>query len=116
MPLTPETLTRHELAGLDVRVVDADNPSLVGIEGTVVGETMRTLRIAVGSARAKMVPKAGTTFEFAITDEAAASRKASGSTSKPTEGDDVVYVTVDGKTLLSRPALRTEHSGDSKWR
>jgi ribonuclease P protein subunit POP4 len=116
MPLTPETLTRHELAGLDVRVVDADNRSLIGIEGTVVGETMRTLRVATSTSRAKMVPKAGATFEFAITDEAAVGRKAPGSTSKPTEGDGVVYVTVDGTTLLSRPALRTEQSGDSKWR
>ena len=119
MPLTPETLTRHELAGLPVRVVAADNPDLVGIEGRVVGETMRTLRIATGTSRVKVVPKGGTTFEFALTDETAGRREAPGSTSKPSEregGQDVVYVTVDGATLLSRPALRTEQAGDSKWR
>jgi ribonuclease P protein subunit POP4 len=80
------------------------------------------------------------------TDEAAVGRKASGSTSKresetagvlpgqsgstregSPDGDgrspsrtgdcqDVVYVTVDGVRLLSRPANRTEITGDSKWR
>ncbi|MFD1685761.1 ribonuclease P protein component 1 [Halobellus litoreus] len=96
MALTPETLTRHELNGLRVAVVDAPNPDLVGIEGRVVVETMRTLHVdvseceavdvesdatadtdavAVGSdadptearrARVKQVPKGGTTFEFAL--------------------------------------------------
>jgi ribonuclease P protein subunit POP4 len=117
---TPETITRHELAGLPVRVVDADNPDLLGIEGRVVGETMRTLRIAAGASRAKVVPKVGTKFEFALEDEAADSRKASGSASELPSRDegseDVGYVTVDGATLLSRPALRTETAGDSKWR
>lgn len=80
------------------------------------------------------------------TDEAAGRRKASGSTFKresetagvlpgqsgstregSPDGDgrspsrtgdceDVVYVTVDGVQLLSRPANRTETAGDSKWR
>jgi len=106
MALTPETLTRHELNGLRVAVVDAPNPDLVGIEGRVVVETMRTLHVdvsgsdavAVGDdaaeerrARVKQVPKGGTTFEFALpsrderpgrTDEAADAAKASGTASK----------------------------------
>ncbi|MFT4891484.1 MAG: ribonuclease P protein subunit POP4, partial [Halobacteriales archaeon] len=48
MPLTPETLPRHELVGLPVRVADAPNPDLVGIEGRVVRETMRTLVVGDG--------------------------------------------------------------------
>ena len=149
MALTPETLPKHELIGLRVRVAAADNPDLVGIEGRVVGETMRTLRIESAEsvergstrtegrtpsgsderdARVKQVPKQGTTFEFAITDESAASEKEAGTASKrgsetagvrsgqsgPCEG--AAYVTVDGRRLLSRPALRTETNGDSKWR
>lgn len=117
MPLSPETITRHELVGLPVRVVAADNPDLVGIEGRVVGETMQTLRVVTDSSRTKVVAKQGTTFEFALMDEAATDRKAVGSPSElPPGGDGEVYVTVDGATLLSRPALRTEQSGDSKWR
>ena len=162
MALTPETLLRHELNGLPVRVVDAANPDLVGIAGRVVVETMQTLHVDDGT-RVRQVPKRGATLEFALTqgepasvdtlstdrtrtDEAAVGRKASGSTSKresetagvlpgqsgstregSPDGDgrspsrtgdcqDVVYVTVDGVRLLSRPANRTEITGDSKWR
>jgi ribonuclease P protein subunit POP4 len=45
MPLTPQTLTRHEIVGLPVRVVDAPNPDLVGIEGRVRSESRQTLVI-----------------------------------------------------------------------
>lgn len=143
MPLTPETLTRHELNGLHVEVVDAANPDLVGIAGRIVVETMQTFMVDDGS-RVRQVPKNGATFEFTIqrTDEAADAEKASGTTSKlrsdTTGGLDasqsgrhaeahsaasrdsencegVAYVTVDGSQLLSRPALRTETRGNTKW-
>jgi ribonuclease P protein subunit POP4 len=70
MPLTPETLTRHELNGLPVRVVDAANSTLVGIEGRVVAETQGTLSVA-SADRVWQVPKQGSKFEFALTDESA---------------------------------------------
>lgn len=162
MAITPETLTRHELNGLPIRVVDAASADFVGIGGRVVLETMQTLQVDDGS-RVRQVPKRGTTFEFRLpnsstdaaataastsTDEAADDRKASGSTSQlgsetagvrpgqsgpsaapharesgaSQRGDDardeckdVVYVTVDGATLLSRPATRTERAGDTTW-
>ncbi|WP_121744572.1 ribonuclease P protein component 1 [Natronorubrum halophilum] len=153
MALTPETLPRHELNGLPVRVVESDDSSRVDLEGRVVIETTNTLSIEVrenGESRVVMVPKSGSTFEFAITDEAADFAKESGTTSKladtqpdssdtPGEsdraggdaadcrgddpsrdprhaaGENVAYVTVDGSRLLSRPARRTETSGDSPW-
>ena len=65
MPLTPETLTRHELIGVPIRVADAPNPDLVGISGRVVSETMQTFVVATDSGE-KRVPKAGTTFEMAL--------------------------------------------------
>ncbi|AUX08337.1 ribonuclease P protein subunit POP4 [Halalkaliarchaeum desulfuricum] len=147
--LTPETIAKHELAGLPVRVADASSADSVGIHGRVVRETMRTLVIATDSGE-KVVPKRGTTFEFALvadptrepTDEAAGDRKAPGSASERgsdtaglfsrqsgssgsetdparsarSEREDVVYVTVDGDRLLSRPAERTENAGVSTWR
>ncbi|WP_303647620.1 MULTISPECIES: ribonuclease P protein component 1 [unclassified Haloarchaeobius] len=121
MALTPETLPRHELNGLYVEVVDAANPDLVGIAGRIVIETMQTLHVedrVDGESRVRQVPKQGTVFEFRLTDETADPEKGSGTTSKPgiPTGDDVAYVTVDGVRLLSRPALRTETTGDSKWR
>lgn len=45
MPLTPETLTRHELAGLHVEVVESTDPSRVGLSGRIVRETMNTLLV-----------------------------------------------------------------------
>ena len=81
MPLTPETITKHELAGLRVRVASATNPSLESIEGRVVSETMNTLTVESAS-RSWQVPKQGTTFEFELTDEAAASVKEAGTASK----------------------------------
>ncbi|NKE35561.1 ribonuclease P protein component 1 [Natronococcus sp. JC468] len=150
MALTPETLPRHELNGLPVRVVESDDASRVGLEGRVVVETTNTLSVEVcvppeaerdrggnaaecgeGASRVVMVPKSGSTFEFAITDDAADAAKASGTASKladakpePKEvssagsdcaGEGVAYVTVDGSRLLSQPARRTETNGDSPW-
>ena len=91
--MTPETLVRHELAGLDVSVTDATDPDLVGIRGRVRDETMKTLLVATSDG-VKQVPKAGTTFRFALDDT------------------DVI---VDGDRLLARPALRTETNGGSLW-
>ena len=86
--ITPETLTRHELVGLPVRVVDADSDAHVGIAGRVLHETFNTLVVRTGSGD-KRVPKSGTTFEFAVvehattrTDEAADDGQSSGSTSQ----------------------------------
>ena len=139
MGLTPETLARHELVGLRVEVVEASDPGMVGISGRVVSETTNTLiveGVVDGSSREWQVPKAGTKFEFALTDEAAPDREAGGTASElrsETAGEEVAseeaadagqsgrcegvaYVTVDGVRLLSRPARRTETGGASKWR
>ena len=103
MTVTPETLTRHELVGLDVCVVSASNPDLVGLEGTVVTETTRTLGIEPETSaaadesegRVSTVPKESATFEWTL------------------PSGDVVETA--GATLVARPARRTEHRGDSTW-
>ena len=119
MALTPETIVRHELNGLCVRVVEAANADLIGIEGRVVAETTNTLHIECTQRdedQVKQVPKVGAVFEFVLTDDAAIAEKAVGSTSKrECSCDDVAYVTVDGARLLSRPARRSEQRGISPW-
>lgn len=95
MPLTPETLPRHELVGLDCEVVAASNVDAVGISGTVVAETTQTLAIE-GADRVWHVPKDTATFAF---DLSSGQR-----------------VRVDGERLVARPARRTENTGDSQWR
>jgi len=94
MPLTPETLPRHELVGLDCEVVSASNPDAVGIRGTVVTETTQMLTIE-GADRVWHVPKDSATFAFDLSTET---------------------VLVDGDRLVARPARRTENTGDSLWR
>ncbi|MFB6105839.1 MAG: ribonuclease P protein component 1 [Halobacteriaceae archaeon] len=95
MPVTPENLVRHELVGLDVEVVDSTDAERVGTAGRVVGETTRTLELCT-DAGVTVVPKRGTTFEFALPD-----------------GESVV---VEGRVLEARPARRTEQEVDSTWR
>jgi ribonuclease P protein subunit POP4 len=83
--ITPHNILRHELIGLQVRVLDALNPSVNGIRGTVVDETRNTLAISNGKETA-MVPKEIATFRFHL----------------PTG----ILVDVDGARLMSRPENR----------
>ena len=86
--ISPDTLVRHELVGLPVRVADAESDAHAGIAGRVLSETFGTLVVRTGSGD-KRVPKSGATFEFAVvdrptarTDEAADDDESSGSTSQ----------------------------------
>ena len=96
--MTPESLVRHELAGLDVEVAESPNPDLVGVAGRVVDETTNTLLVATDDG-VKRVPKAAATFRFRLDGE--------------TRG--TTRVVVDGDRLLARPARRTETKGGSLW-
>ncbi|PSQ48161.1 ribonuclease P [Halobacteriales archaeon SW_7_65_23] len=95
MALTAETLVRHELVGIDVRVVSASNPDSIGIEGEVVTETTRTLGIET-DGQVSHVPKESATFEWTL------------------PSGEVVRTA--GERLIARPARRTEQTGDSRWR
>ena len=131
---TPETLVRHELVGLHVEVVEAPDSESVGIAGRVVGETTQTLRIegpvpgesGSSSGRASdgdasrvwQVPKSGRTFEFALTDEAAAGGDPAGTASKPgSETADAGAAPVVGQSGSAggRPAgTGNDSSGESR--
>ena len=95
MALTAETLVRHELVGLDVRVVSASNPDVIDVSGEVVTETTRTLGIET-DGQVSHVPKDSATFEWTL------------------PSGEVVRTA--GERLLARPARRTEQTGDSRWR
>ena len=112
MAITAETLARHELIGLHVRVADATNRSLVGIEGRIVRETEGTVSVETdGRTSETQIPKAGATFEFAL---AGCSVAPADITYDPESAE--AYVTVDGERLVANPARRTETTGDSTWR
>ena len=65
--ITPRNLTRHELIGLTVRVVEATNPALRGIAGTVVDETRQMIAVHNGT-RVRRVAKAACVFRFTLPD------------------------------------------------
>ena len=62
---TAANLRKHELIGLEVAVLRAADPSLVGVQGHVVDETRNTLVVEAGG-REKSVPKEGTLFRFQL--------------------------------------------------
>jgi ribonuclease P protein subunit POP4 len=95
--MNPDSLVRHELAGLECEVVDSPNPDLVGIAGRVADETMHTLLVAASDG-IKQVPKADATFRFTLEDDG-----------------ETVHVVVEGDRLVARPARRTELKGGSLW-
>jgi len=79
---TRDNLHQHEIIGLRLRVVRAQDGSMVGMEGTVVDETRQTLRIERdGSARPVTVPKRGAVFEARLPD----------GTSTVLEGDGLAF-------------------------
>ncbi|MFH1592551.1 MAG: ribonuclease P protein subunit [Candidatus Woesearchaeota archaeon] len=42
---TYKRIVRHELIGLRIEIVDANNPSLIGIKGKIVDETKNTITV-----------------------------------------------------------------------
>jgi len=131
MPVTPQTLVRHELIGLAVEVTGATDPTRVGTSGRLVDETQQTVTIATAAGDTQ-VPKAGTQLRFVLprsgaadrelrpTDEAAGAGNTPGiTTDRPTttvaDRDAVTHVTVDGDRLLSRPADRIRNTGVPGW-
>ncbi|MDD1727714.1 MAG: ribonuclease P protein component 1 [Methanospirillum sp.] len=82
---TPQNILFHELIGLDVTVVHASSPSLVGIAGLIIDETRNTVMIKTYSGL-KMVGKKGVTFRVQLP-----------------EGN---VVDLDGSALLMAPEKR----------
>lgn len=56
---------RDELIGRDARIVASSDAGLVGLAGTVVDETLRTLTLRKADGREVRVGKRGSTFEVA---------------------------------------------------
>jgi len=46
--VSPQNITRHELIGLEIKVVSSKNKSLVGEKGTITDETRNTLMLSNG--------------------------------------------------------------------
>lgn len=61
----PNFLVKHELIGLQVEVISATDPTVVGLKGRVVDETRNTL-IIEGAGRERMIAKRGSVFRFGV--------------------------------------------------
>lgn len=58
-------VARGELIGRRARIADSTDPGLVGLEGTVVDETLRTFTLRRGDGREVRVGKRESVFDFA---------------------------------------------------
>jgi len=63
MPMMKRNILRHELIGLEARVMNSSDPKLLGTYGTIVDET-RDMLVIEQAGRAKIVPKASSKFMF----------------------------------------------------
>ena len=63
---TKQNIARHEWIGLDARVERADDRALVGAEGRVVDETMKTLTLEKAGGHEVQVAKRGTHIAFTL--------------------------------------------------
>jgi len=66
--LNPESLARHELIGLEVRVAASSNPSQIGLSGQVVDETRNTFLLET-KAKVLRFAKKNTNLIFTLPDE-----------------------------------------------
>ncbi|HUO42810.1 MAG TPA: ribonuclease P protein component 1 [Methylomirabilota bacterium] len=85
MSAVPENVLRHELIGLNVKIVRSPNRSLRGRSGLIVNESKNMLTLS-RKGRKVLIPKNVATFRFKLADGR--------------------LVDVDGSRLLGRPENR----------
>lgn len=90
MDITPENLPKHELIGLECKVVESEDDGQVGISGEVLDETQSMLRI-----EDKQVEKKTSVFRFTLPS-----------------GEKVK---VSGELIAKRPEERVDMSLPDKW-
>ena len=90
MAITPENLPKHELIGLEAKVLESTDKSLKGIEGEVINETQSILRI-----EDKCLEKKNCVFEFTLP-----------------EGQKVK---LDGEVIDKRPERRVGMKLPDRW-
>ena len=67
MDLNPESLARHELIGLEVRVDTSSNSSQIGLKAQVVDETRNTFLLQT-KAKVLRLAKRNTSLIFTLPD------------------------------------------------
>jgi ribonuclease P protein subunit POP4 len=102
MKLSPHNIIHHELIGIDTKVVDSTNSSLIGTEGRIVDETKNILTVET-DVQEKKIPKSCSSFVFIIPSF-------DGKRYLP------LKIKVDGRLLLSQPENRIQTKFKKKFR
>ncbi len=66
MRITRRNIFYHELMGLRIRIIEHSDPSLVGVKGIIVDETLKTLVIETPDQRRKRVLKEYGVYEIRL--------------------------------------------------
>ena len=93
MKVTPEIL-QEEFIGLEAKILESENPSYVGISGTVIDETRNTLVLLHSNGR-KVILKELSVFHFRLPDG--------------------TIVKIDGKAIVGRPEDRVKRRIRRRW-
>jgi len=91
-PRTPDSISRHELIGLEAEVLEDSNSCNVNTRGTVIDETMNTLVIDDGGS--KRIAKKNAVFKFKLNG---------------------ISVKVEGWALAGRPEDRVKKKIKQRW-
>ena len=84
--INSQNIFYHELIGLEVEVFNSTNKSLIGINGKIIDETKKTLKLETDKDEEKLIPKNVSIFHFTLPDGSC--------------------VEIDGKILVNRPEDR----------
>ena len=93
--ITPQNIMRHELVGLEVKIIQSSNWDLEGIQGKVVNENKKTITIEDSEGNEKIIPNRSAKFHFTLP-----------------EG---TIVEIDGKIIVSRPEDRIKKRFRKYW-
>jgi ribonuclease P protein subunit POP4 len=61
---SPENVLAHEIIGLDARVVESTDPTIMGVSGSIVFETKNTISIMTDSSTKQIAKKAAKKIEI----------------------------------------------------
>jgi ribonuclease P protein subunit POP4 len=93
MKITP-AVVQGEFIGLDAKIANNSNPSLVKMKGKVIDETRNTF-VILHENKQKIIPKDTSVFHFTM--------------------QDGTVVEIDGKLLLGRPEDRVKKRIRRLW-
>ena len=63
--ITVDNIVKHELVGIQTRIVDSTNSQIIGLNGTIIDETKSMLKINT-SKGVKLLPKSINTWSFNV--------------------------------------------------